>query len=429
MTDNKAKIEELSSNLERVSKKQKTCYSKTLAQIDNLLEQIAKCKASINPDQMEVEGASAPTPVSIAMTQFNKSVKDAKIVNSVSSEHKDYYTTISKYGKVIDKSFTSEPPKLLFEDKPLDTNGLNQIIAMHLFREGKFNIGETFLSEANVKLTVNSLQANNNAVNNDMEPQTDVDTPTDVDMQEPATEFSHEDLREQFMELYSVVAAIDNSRNLQPALEWAAKYRSELEKRGNALEFKLHRLNYLHLLLQLKQTEALHYARKHFAPFSNIHIKEIQRLMACLLYVGRLESSPYKDMVTSNMWLDISHDFSSACCSVLGLSMESPLYTSITAGSLSLPKQLKVAAMMQSKQMKFTPVEVELGKPFQFHSIFACPVSREQSTSDNPPMRLYCGHVLAKSSLMRLSKNGTSRFKCPYCPTEQPASKATQVIF
>lgn len=379
---------------------------------------------------MEVEGSSSPTPVSVsvAMTQFNKTVKEAKVVNSVSSEHKDYYATISKYGKVIDKSFPSEPPKLLFEDKPLDTNEVNQVVAMHLFREGKFNIGESFLSESNVKLTVNNQKSNNNVVNTDMEPQTDIDSPTDVDMQEP-TEFSHEDFREQFMELYSVVAAIDNARNLQPALEWAVKYRHELNKRGNSLEFKLHRLNYLHLLLQSKQAEALQYARKHFAAFSNVHIKEIQRLMACLLYVGRLENSPYKDMVSPNMWLDISHDFSSACCSVLGLSMESPLYTSITAGSLSLPKQLKVAAMMQAKQMTFTPVEVELEKAFQFHSIFACPVSREQTTSDNPPMRLHCGHVIAKSSLWRLSKNGTSRFKCPYCPTEQPASKATQVIF
>ena len=54
---------------------------------------------------MEVEGSSAPTPVpvSAAMTQFNKSVKDAKIVNSVSAEHKDYYAIMSKYGKSIDK--------------------------------------------------------------------------------------------------------------------------------------------------------------------------------------------------------------------------------------------------------------------------------------------------------------------------------------
>ena len=33
---------------------------------------------------------------------------------------------------------------------------------------------------------------------------------------------------------------------------------------------------------------------------------------------------------------------------------------------------------------------------FVFHSIFACPVSKDQSTRDNPPMLLPCGHVLCR---------------------------------
>ena len=39
------------------------------------------------------------------------------------------------------------------------------------------------------------------------------------------------------------------------------------------------------------------------------------------------------------------------------------------------------------------PVEVELGREFTFHSVFACPVARDQSTPDNPPMILPCGRV------------------------------------
>ncbi len=31
-----------------------------------------------------------------------------------------------------------------------------------------------------------------------------------------------------------------------------------------------------------------------------------------------------------------------------------------------------------------------------FYSIFACPVSKEQSSEENPPMMLPCGHVLCK---------------------------------
>ena len=35
---------------------------------------------------------------------------------------------------------------------------------------------------------------------------------------------------------------------------------------------------------------------------------------------------------------------------------------------------------------------------FVFHSIFACPVSKDQSTDTNPPMLLPCGHVLCQVS-------------------------------
>lgn len=71
-------------------------------------------------------------------------------------------------------------------------------------------------------------------------------------------------------------------------------------------------------------------------------------------------------------------------------------------------------------------VEVPLPPAYHFHSIFVCPVSKEQSTEDNPPMMLPCGHVIAEESLRALAKHG--RFKCPYCPTESTLKDAKKVI-
>jgi hypothetical protein len=73
--------------------------------------------------------------------------------------------------------------------------------------------------------------------------------------------------------------------------------------------------------------------------------------------------------------------------------------------------------------------ELELGRQFVFHSVFACPVSREQSTPDNSPMLLPCGHVLCKVSLQKIAKGNVRPFKCPYCPAEATLSNCRAIFF
>jgi hypothetical protein len=56
-------------------------------------------------------------------------------------------------------------------------------------------------------------------------------------------------------------------------------------------------------------------------------------------------------------------------------------------------------------------------------------VSRDQGSDENPPMLLPCLHVLCKQSIMKLSKNSTRTFKCPYCPAEATVAHCRQVYF
>ena len=48
-------------------------------------------------------------------------------------------------------------------------------------------------------------------------------------------------------------------------------------------------------------------------------------------------------------------------------------------------------------------VEIDLGQECRYHSIFACPILRQQSTETNPPVRLICGHVISKDALNKLA--------------------------
>jgi hypothetical protein len=74
-------------------------------------------------------------------------------------------------------------------------------------------------------------------------------------------------------------------------------------------------------------------------------------------------------------------------------------------------------------------MEVPLPPSRRYHSVFVCPVSKEQTTETNPPMMLACGHVIAQESLNRLVKGARRTSKCPYCPVEASLATSQPLYF
>lgn len=51
-------------------------------------------------------------------------------------------------------------------------------------------------------------------------------------------------------------------------------------------------------------------------------------------------------------------------------------------------------------------IEIELGMKCWYHSVFACPILRQQTSDSNPPIKLICGHVISRDALNKLINGG-----------------------
>lgn len=317
---------------------------------------------------------------------------------------------------------------------------------MHLLREGQFSVAATFLSEISDK------KPRDTAQDTDTAPADNAATLLDIE------EVPSDEVRKQFAMMYHILQELKENNNLLPAIQWSRDNKDALEARGSNLEFELCRLQFVWLFrgghnsqtsISTGRHAALEYARREFHVFMPRYLREIQQLMGAMAFCPNLETSPYRSIFNNPWaWTDVANSFTREFCSLLGLSADSPLYIAATAGAIALPTLLKLQTIMKAKRTEWTTqhelpvsipikldictakpstqVEIPLPPSYLFHSIFVCPVSKEQATDDNPPMMMPCGHVIAQESLRRLGKG--SRFKCPYCPSESHPRDARKVV-
>lgn len=310
---------------------------------------------------------------------------------------------------------------------------INRAIAMHLLREGQFSVASTFLREEQDHREQHHASVSTHRRRPGIDEDGDDEMNRDEDGDEDMQGLHSEDLQDKFSEMYSILSQL-KERNLVPAIEWARMNNPKLEAKGSNLEFELSKLQFVWLFkgpsvnglpddINNGQMGALSYARQHFARFQSRHIKEIQQLCCAMVYAPNLEESPYRQIFEiDSAFDDVSTSFTREFCSLLGLSAESPLYMAVTAGSIALPRLIKYTTYMKEKKTEWTTenelaFETPLPPSMIYHPIFVCPVSKEQTTEQNPPMMLPCGHVICKESLQNIAAKG-SRYKCPYCPTE-----------
>jgi hypothetical protein len=337
-------------------------------------------------------------------------------IGRIAAEHRDLHSTVSKVGKAIDRNFVSDFDSTSREDVfsgPNKDHLLNEVILQHLYRQGHLAIAKALAEESGIH--------------------------------------EYKSQKEPFLALNSILAALKD-RNLEPALQWAAENREALNLQGSSiffsptdgramvqpkstLELRLHRLKFIDLLEAGDRMQAIIYARRNFPTFVQGQEKEIQGLMGAVMYAGPdLKSSPYSSLLDPCHWAEIEDMFLRDACALMGLSVESPLAVAVNAGCTALPALLNIKQVMQQRQVTGAwntkdelPIEIDLPETMRYHSVFACPILRQQVSDGNPPMRLTCGHVISRDALNKLTTG--HKLKCPYCPVEQNPVDARVIYF
>ncbi|GAB2232032.1 hypothetical protein Drorol1_Dr00011053 [Drosera rotundifolia] len=369
-------------------KKQKLCYSKCHETVDLIIQEIEQILVKLHASD------ATASDHHLLLLERKTKLKDMAPLSQLEGPQKELNIALTKFARQLEKSFNPDISKA-YRNVDWDFHAVNQIIASHLYRQGMFDIGDCFINEAGEEGVAG--------------------------------------VKSSFVEMYYILGAM-KSRDLGPALKWATTNSEKLKQTGSDLELKLHRQEYIEILQKQGRDPALQYARTHLTPFFDTHQAEFSKMMGCILFAERLESSPYADLLSPTHWEKLSEELTRRFCDLLGQSFESPMSVTVAAGVQGLPTLLKMMSVMTSKKnewqtVKQLPVPVDLDREFQFHTIFVCPVSRDQATDENPPMLMTCGHVLCKHSIHKLSKNSVKSFKCPYCPTEIDASQCKQLHF
>jgi E3 ubiquitin-protein transferase RMND5 len=408
-------MEALQNEHEKLWKSSKA--SKTIDQTQEIIDLLQRARDAIAADS---------TSTQISLTKLQNPVKTA--FDGMNTSLREIYGGQNKYARALDKLFKD---KTLLSDEidALSSHStlINRAIYLHLLREGLFDVANTLHNEAEEMLKQRQDIAASMGVN------VELDHPLGLDKLFP------EDIERQFSSMYNILSEL-KERNLQPAIEWARQHSEALEVRGSNLEFELCRLQYVNLFLAgttnenfalSGQMRAVEYAQNELQSFRGRYLYEIQQLLGAMAFCSNLEDSPYCSRFNNTtVWDEVGTSFTREFCSLLELSADSPLYIATTAGAIALPTLVKLQNIKKEKRTEWTtenelPVEILLPPSYQFHSIFVCPVSKEQTTDQNPPMMIPCGHVLAQESLQTLSKG--IRFKCPYCPRESHPKDAKRV--
>eukprot|EP00048_Salpingoeca_helianthica_P017817 m.239143 g.239143 ORF g.239143 m.239143 type:complete len:400 (-) comp22329_c0_seq1:109-1308(-) len=399
-------MDEINSDTEIMCRRQQLLSHSMLTSMDHMISMVGD---SLRAAQGDDAAGFGVTVRKLATTAKEENTK-------INAEIKDFIGVLAKLGKSIDKTFFSNPAKSANPDAFKGLSGsIHKAISEHLCFDGKFDVVETFARESDGMLT--------------------------------------EDHALHMKELSEIRDAL-LKHNLAPALRWIDAHERDLTELHSPLSYNAHRLAFIQLLTSGKIHEAIIEAQQQLSRLAGPRLDDLKHLMGAVLYANRLSSSSYRDILSPTLWTDLHEQLVSAYCTIGSLPRESPLSRCINTGCRAIPVYQKISKMLETAMSFEGNALTALGKRdvpfweaiaetrFEFptaveplsHTVFCCPVSKDLTTPQNPPMRLPCGHVISREILTTLARSighasRQRRFKCPYCPQELVLADTVEVHF
>ncbi|KAJ3123667.1 GID complex subunit containing RING finger motif [Physocladia obscura] len=208
-------------------------------------------------------------------------------------------------------------------------------------------------------------------------------------------------------------------RSCVECLQWCKENNSALKKMKSNLEFNLRIQEYVELVRVQKSAEAIAYLRKHLAPASDIHLKEVQVAAALLAFEPDTLCGRYKTMFDESRWDQLIIQFRAENCILNTLTTQPTLHTVLQAGMAALKTPMCYQAENQNVKCPicighvYGALAEKLPNAHHVNSCLVCRISGEIMNEDNLPMALPNGYVYSQKALEEMALKHDGIVTCP----------------
>ncbi|KAG9128542.1 GID complex subunit containing RING finger motif [Ceratobasidium sp. 392] len=221
-----------------------------------------------------------------------------------------------------------------------------------------------------------------------------------------------------FAEIRKVEDAL-NDHKCAVALAWCSENKAALKKTKNSLEFELRLQEYIEMIEQGKEVEAMVYLKKYLLAWYDTHPKQIQQASTLPAFPPWMRKMIYKEWYDPHRWGFLIYTFRNAVYALYNLPTTSLLALGLSAGlaSLKLPACYDPAQRNVDCPVCDTDglgiLAKEVPRSHHVNSVIVCRITGKIMDGDNPPLCLPNGQVYSQKALKDQASRNNGQVTCP----------------